>query len=283
MDKLGLIAGGGALPLAVATYCREAGRPLFVIRLKSFADKEMQAFDGVDLGLAELGKCIAALKRQQCAAVCMTGIVSRPDFKALKPDLRGLAAMPGVIAAARQGDDGLLRHLLGIFEKEGFRVEGATEVMGALLLGDGALGAVSPTPDQLSDALKAMAVASALGEFDVGQGAVVCDGLVLAVEAQEGTDAMLRRVAALPTEIRGTPAARRGALGKTPKPIQERRMDLPTMGVRTLEAAAAAGLAGVAGEAGAMVVVDREATIEAADRLGLFVWGAPPAVPPKPQ
>jgi DUF1009 family protein len=95
------------------------------------------------------------------------------------------------------------------------------------------------------------------------------------VEAQEGTDAMLRRVAGLPREIRGEPAAPRGVLAKTPKPIQERRVDLPTIGVQTLEAAAAAGLAGVAGEAGAMVVLDRDAVIEAADRLGLFVWGAP--------
>src|SRR5262249_25890747 len=128
---------------------------------------------------------------------------------------------------------------------------------------------------QLADAAKAMDVAQAIGQLDVGQGAVVCDGLVLAVEAQEGTDAMLARVAELPQEIRGSAEARRGVLAKTPKPIQERRVDLPTTGVQTLERAAAAGLAGVAGEAGAMVVLDREAVTEAADRLGLFVWGAP--------
>jgi UDP-2,3-diacylglucosamine hydrolase len=112
-----------------------------------------------------------------------------------------------------------------------------------------------------------------LGRLDIGQGAVVVDGLVLAVEAQEGTDAMLARCALLPEALRGVPGARRGVLVKWPKPIQERRVDLPTIGVRTIENAAAAGLAGVAGEAGGVLVLDREAVIAAADRLGLFVAG----------
>jgi hypothetical protein len=265
------------LPVAVATYCQRAGRPLFVIRLRGIADAPMQDFPGIELGIAEIGKCIDVLRREGCASLCMTGVVKRPDFAALKPDFKGLQLIPGAIAAARHGDDALMRYFVGHFEKEGFKVEGATDVMADLLLGAGALGAISPNERQLEDVTKAMEIAAALGRFDVGQGAVVCDGLVLAVEAQEGTDAMLDRVAGLPEEIRGTRASPRGALSKTPKPIQERRMDLPTMGVRTLEAAAAAGLAGVAGEADGMVVLDREAVIATADRLGLFVWGVPRA------
>ena len=122
---------------------------------------------------------------------------------------------------------------------------------------------------------QALRIARATGALDIGQGAVVCDGLVLAVEAQEGTDAMLRRCAALPAAVRGAPEARRGVLAKAPKPIQERRVDLPTLGVATVEAAAAAGLAGVVVEAGAALVLDRAAVTAAADRLGLFVWGEP--------
>ncbi len=275
MDKLALIAGGGALPIEVASFCQRAGRPLYVIRIKGFAGTALEAFPGGEYGLAELGRVFESLKREGVKSICFAGIVKRPDFSALKPDLRGLAALPGAIAAARKGDDALLRYLLTIFEKEGYRVEGATDVMQGLLLSEGALGKVKPTREQLADAAKAMDVALALGRLDVGQGAVVCDGLVLAVEAQEGTDAMLDRVAGLPPEIRGAPENPRGVLAKTPKPIQERRVDLPTIGVETLERVAAAGLAGLAGEAGAMVVLDREAVIAAADRLGVFVWGAP--------
>ncbi len=273
MDKLGLIAGGGALPVAVAKACERIGRPLFVIRLHGMADEALKAFDGVEIRIEQFGKGIAALRDAHCVSVCMTGMVKRPDFASLKPDLKGMAIMPGAVAAARNGDDGLMRYFATQFEKEGFRVEGATDVTGALLLNEGALGKVSPTADQLADVAKAMAVVRAIGALDVGQGAVVCDGLVLAVEAQEGTDAMLTRVAGLPEAIRGTRARPRGALAKVPKTAQDRRLDLPTIGLQTLEAAAAAGLSGVAGEAGGMVVLDRDAVIATADRLGLFVWG----------
>lgn len=280
MQKLGLIAGGGNLPVEIAQHCERAGRPFFIVRLKGFSGPDIARYPGADIGLAELGKCFKALKRAGCKAVTLVGTVDRPDFKSLAPDLRGLMALPGVIAAARKGDDALLRQLLGEFEKEGFAVEGAHEVMGDLTISAGPLGRISPTPDQMADVERALQVARAIGELDVGQGAVVCEGLVLAVEAQEGTDAMLRRVAELPRNIRGTTEALRGVLAKAPKPIQETRIDLPTIGLNTIQRAAQAGLAGVAGEVGRLLVLDREAVIELADELGLFIVGVePPAQP----
>ncbi|MDO8901591.1 MAG: UDP-2,3-diacylglucosamine diphosphatase LpxI [Phenylobacterium sp.] len=273
MTKLGLIAGGGGLPVEIAEACQQAGRPFFVIRLKGFAGADLAGFPGADIGIAELGKCIRTLKGAGCQSVCFAGLVSRPDFAALKPDVRGLKALPGLIAAARRGDDGLLRALLQEFEKEGFIVEGADEAMGDLRLPAGPLGRVRPDERHQADIARAMLVAREIGRLDVGQGAVVCDGLVLAVEAQEGTDAMLRRVADLPRALRGEPGALRGVLAKAPKPIQETRVDLPTIGLATIERAARAGLAGVAGEAGRLLVLDRERVIEMADGLGLFVYG----------
>ncbi|HVK41715.1 MAG TPA: UDP-2,3-diacylglucosamine diphosphatase LpxI [Phenylobacterium sp.] len=280
MQKLGLIAGGGNLPVEIAQHCEQAGRPFFIVRLKGFSGPEIARYPGADIGLAELGKCFKALKRAGCKAVTLVGTVDRPDFKSLAPDLRGLMALPTVIAAARKGDDALLRALVGEFEKEGFAVEGAHEVMGDLTLPVGALGKVTPSAQQMADVERALQVARAVGELDVGQGAVVCEGLVLAVEAQEGTDAMLRRVAELPRTIRGAPDAPRGVLAKAPKPIQETRIDLPTIGLNTIHRAAQAGLAGVAGQAGGLLVLDRDAVIELADELGLFVVGVePPAAP----
>jgi DUF1009 family protein len=119
-------------------------------------------------------------------------------------------------------------------------------------------------------------VAGEIGRFDIGQGVVVRGGLVLAVEAQEGTDAMLARVAGLPEALRGGEGDRGGVLVKRAKPIQEERIDLPTLGVATVEGAARAGLAGIAGEAGRTLVVDRAGVIAAADALGLFVYGLTP-------
>ncbi len=273
MSRLGLIAGGGALPMAVAARCEAEGRPVFVVRLSGFADAHLARYPGIEAGLAEIGKVLASLKKANCDAVCFAGIVSRPDFKSLKPDFKGMTLLPGIVAEAAKGDDALLRKILSVFEAEGYAVEGADDILGGETLPTGALGAVEPTPEQLQDLRKALHVAEKSGELDIGQGAVVCDGLVLAVEAQEGTDAMLARVAGLPADLRGSPAARKGALGKAPKPIQDLRVDMPVMGSRTVELAAAAGLAGVGGKAGKLIVMDRAAMVASADRLGLFVWG----------
>ncbi|HEX6859016.1 MAG TPA: UDP-2,3-diacylglucosamine diphosphatase LpxI [Caulobacteraceae bacterium] len=273
MRKLGLIAGGGSLPAEVADHCRTAGRDYFVIRLKGFADPIMARHPGADVGLAQLGKCMKLLRAEGCKAVCFVGKVDRPDFGKLMPDARGLAALPGIIAAARKGDDALLRRIVLEFEKEGFAVEGAHEVEGGLTLPAGALGRHAPGPEHEGDIAKALHVAREIGKLDVGQGAVVCDGLVLAVEAQEGTDAMLRRVADLPAAVRGSPERPRGVLAKAPKPIQETRVDLPTIGVATVNRAARAGLAGIVGEAGRLLVVDREEMVALADEMGIFVVG----------
>jgi len=219
------------------------------------------------------------LRAAGCETVCFAGLVSRPDFTAVRPDLRGLMALPGVIMAARHGDDALLRHMTRVFAREGFRLEGAHEVMGDLTLQAGPIGRHRPRRDDEADMIRAVEVARAIGALDIGQGAVVCRGLVLAVEAQEGTDAMLRRVAELPEAIRGSPERPCGVLAKTPKPIQETRVDLPTIGVGTLQRVARAGLAGIAGEAGRVLVLDREDFVAMADELGLFVVGVPGETP----
>lgn len=271
--KLALIAGGGALPVSVAARCEAEGRPVFVVRLAGFADPHLAHYPGVDAGMAEIGRILTAMKKAGCGAVCLAGIVSRPDFRTLKPDLKGATLLPGIIKAATQGDDALLRKILSVFEAEGFAVEGADDILGGETLPGGALGSIMPTADQLSDLRKALYVAEKSGELDIGQGAVVCDGLVLAVEAQEGTDAMLARVAGLPQDLRGSAGARKGALGKAPKPIQDLRVDMPVIGARTVELAAAAGLAGVGGVEGRLILIDRDGIIAAADRLGLYVWG----------
>jgi DUF1009 family protein len=275
MTKLGLIAGGGGLPLALAEHCRQGGRPYFVIRLRGFAEPAMDAFPGDVAGIAEIGRIVKLARDAGCESLCFAGMVRRPDFAALKPDLRGLTWLPGAMLAARKGDEALLRFLISEFEKAGFRIEGAHEVMAELALPAGPLGRLAPQDDHSVDIAKAIRIARAIGALDIGQAVVVCDGLVLAVEAQEGTDALLRRVAELPADLRGAPGRRKGVLAKVAKPIQEDRVDLPTIGLATIDAADRAGLAGVVGVAGKMLVVERAAVAAAADAAGLFVAGVP--------
>lgn len=274
--RLGLVAGGGGLPRQVADACVNSGRPFFVVRLKGFADPVMSDYPGIDVGLGEFGKAFKALKAEGCLAVCFAGAVNRPDFTKLKPDLRGMVALPALMAAARRGDDAILRQVLWEFEREGFEIEGAHLAVAGMTMAEGAMGKVRPEARHAEDITRALQVARGIGELDIGQGAVVVDGLVLAVEAQEGTDAMLRRCGDLPDALRGSPERRVGVLAKAPKPIQDRRVDLPTIGVSTVRNAAAAGLAGIVGEAGAVLVVDKAEMIAEADALGMFIYGSPP-------
>lgn len=271
--KLALIAGSGDLPAKIAARCDEEGRAIFIVRLAGFAEPHLERWPGEEFGMAEFGRILKVIKAEDCGSVCLAGYVNRPDFKKLKPDFKGATLLPGIIAAATKGDDALLRKILSVFEQEGFGIEGADDLLGGEALTVGALGAIRPTAKQLLDLKKALHIAEKTGELDIGQGAVVCEGLVLAVEAQEGTDAMLTRVAGLPTDLRGRAGALNGALAKAPKPIQDLRVDMPVIGPRTIELAAAAGLAGVAGKAGYLILIDREAIRQTADRLGLFVWG----------
>jgi DUF1009 family protein len=271
--KLGLIAGGGGLPAEIAERCRRTGRPYFVVRLRGFADDATLNHPHLDIGFGELGKVFKTLHEKHCPVVCFAGTVARPDFGKLKPDLRGLAAMPRIAAAARKGDDGLLRAVMDEFRKEGFDIEGAHDAARSMTLPLGLLGRCGPDESHGEDIQRALVAARAIGRLDIGQGAVVCNGLVLAVEAQEGTDAMLHRVRGLPEAVRGVPGHARGVLAKAPKPIQSTDVDMPTIGAATVRGAAQAGLAGIVGEAGRLLVVDREETAALADDLGLFILG----------
>jgi len=271
--KLGLIAGGGDLPVVLAEHCAATGREYFVARIEPFASAALESHPGVTLNLGAMGGRMKALKDAGVDAVVLIGQVPRPDLSQLKLDERAQAMIPAFLAAASNGDDALLRVLLEEHEGEGFKVLGAEEVMGELLAPACAWGAAAPNDAQRKDIAKAARIAAAIGAFDVGQGVVVANGVPLAVEAQEGTDAMLARVAGLPATVSGTTENRRGVLLKRPKPIQERRIDLPVVGPQTLQGVAAAGLAGIAVEAQGALAVRRDEMIAEADRLGLFLYG----------
>jgi hypothetical protein len=274
---LGIIAGGGELPIAIAQAAQDSGRAIFVVALDGMARaSDVDPFPHGFVSLGELGKAIKLLQHAGCEEVTLAGKVARPEFSKLRLDARGALALPRIMAAALKGDDALLRTLLAIFEKEGMRVIGSAQAARNLLAPLGPLGRLKPLPADDADILHAFRVVAAMGALDIGQAAVVCQGLVLAVEAAEGTDAMLERVAALPAALRGSPAHRKGALAKAAKPHQERRVDLPVIGVRTVELVAEAGLSGIAVEGGAALIMGRARVVEAADRYGIFVYGFAP-------
>lgn len=272
-NKLGIIAGGGALPRRVREACDASGRPVFLLAIEGEADGETIETADAKAGLGAIGRMLALLKESRCDDVVLIGRVRRPDFRNLKLDLRGALLLPKVVISARQGDDALLRTLGNVLEDEGFRLVGVNEAAEGFLAPRGSLGRLAPTTEQRDDITKGARILHALGPFDIGQAVIVCEGHVLAIEAAEGTDGMLKRCAELPEAWRGTERARRGVLVKLPKRGQERRLDLPVIGLETLENAARAGLAGVAVAAGGTLLVERAELVRRADAQGLFIEG----------
>lgn len=270
---IGLVAGLGTLPVRVAEGAVASGQGVYVVRLKGFEEPALESYPGESVGIGEFGKLVKAMKTAGCQDIVFAGNVSRPDFSAMKVDFRGARLLPKVLAAARHGDDALLRVILSELEGEGFTIRGAEEIASHLLAPAGVLAGPEPDAAILADVDRACEVAREIGRLDIGQGCVVCDGLVLAVEAQEGTDAMLARCASLDPVLRGTAEAPRGVLVKLPKPIQERKVDLPTIGVATVEGASRAGLAGIAFEAGGALIIDQDAVVSAATAAGIFLLG----------
>jgi DUF1009 family protein len=271
--KLGIIAGGGDLPVALAQHCASTGADYFVARIAPFASPALDAHPGASHPLGAMGARMQALKDAKVDAVVVVGQVPRPDFSKLVLDEGGRAMMPLFLAAAAQGDDALLRSVLEAHKASGFAIVGAETVMDGLLAPAGVWGAHAPDKAAWADIALAAKAAAALGALDIGQGAIACNRLVLAVEAQEGTDRMLARVADLPEALRGTAARKCGVLVKRPKPTQDKRIDMPVVGVATIEGAARAGLAGIAVEAGGALAVRRDLIVAAADAAGLFVLG----------
>jgi DUF1009 family protein len=271
MTALGIIAGGGDLPVAIAESASDAGRAVFIIALTGSADESVTRFPHAWAGLGEVGRTLKLLRGHDCTDILLAGRVARPRFSEIRLDAKGMLLLPRVVAAARKGDDALLRALVAAFEAEGFRILGVAEAAPGLIATAGVFGRVQPNADAAADIALAVGVVRKLGTLDVGQAAIVCDGLVLAVEAAEGTDAMIARIASLPEAIRGTPAKRRGVLVKALKPGQDGKTDLPVIGVPTIANVAAAGLAGIAIEAGRSLVINRRGIVAAADAAGLFV------------
>jgi UDP-2,3-diacylglucosamine hydrolase len=273
---LAMICGGGSLPLAVADSVAARGRKVLLFPVHGAADPNwVTRYPHHWLYLGQLGKLSRLAHAAGCRDMVWLGSLVRPAFWQLRFDLTALMVLPRIAAAYRGGDDHLLSHVSRLVERLGFRLLGAHEVAPEILVPEGVLGRVETSERALADIALGFDYLRAAGPFDIGQAVVVAEKHVLAVEAAEGTDAMLTRVAQLRASGRIAAPAGRGVLVKAPKPNQDRRFDLPTIGPQTVEGAVRAGLAGIAVAAGETVIAEPEALIAAADRAGIFVIGAP--------
>lgn len=267
---LGIVAGGGSLPRRLVESCQASGRGAFVVAVEGHTDPATVAgTDHLWIRMGQSERAIRALRAAGARELVLVGAVKRPSMTELRPDRLTFKVLAR-IGFNSLGDDGLLGAVVKALEAEGFVLRGVEEFLQDLLAAEGCFGTLRPDEAAWRDIRRGIEVVHAMGAADVGQATVIQDGLVLGVEALEGTDALLARCGPLRRQGPG------GVLVKLRKPGQERRADLPTIGVATVEGAAQAGLRGIAVEAGGTLVVDAPAVTAAADRAGLFLVGIEP-------
>ncbi len=267
---LGIIAGAGALPRMMMNSCAQTGRPFFVIALDGITDAETIAMADTQVAsmrIGAIGKILETMQQRHVAEVVMAGKVPRPKIASLRPDLKGTKLLAKVSSQLIAGDNDIVNHIIAFIEEEGFRVVGVESIIRELLAPEGLIGSIYPDKRAQGDIEFGARIARDIGALDIGQAVVVQNLTVLGVEAVEGTDQLIERCAHLRLEDKG------GVMVKVKKPQQDTRVDLPTIGIPTIERVAAAGLAGIAVEAGATLILDRRELARRADQLGVFVIG----------
>lgn len=270
---LAIIAGGGAMPVTVAEAAAAQGRAVHIFGIEGAADASIERFPHSWVNFGEVGRILRVAKESGCAQLVIVGGVRRPALKDVRFDLGAIANLPAMLALTIGGDNSVLSRVVDFFESKGLQVKGAHEIATELVAGEGALGRHRPGRTNRDDIAVGLRVIAALGSHDVGQAVVVARRHVLAVEAAEGTDAMLERCRALTSWTDLAAGKRAGVLVKCAKPGQERRVDLPAVGPETVRRVDEAGLAGIAIAAGEVLIAERQRFIAAADAAGLFVQG----------
>ncbi|MEX2454074.1 MAG: UDP-2,3-diacylglucosamine diphosphatase LpxI [Rhodospirillaceae bacterium] len=270
MSRLGIIAGGGSLPGQIISACRETGRDFFVLAFEGSADPADYTDVPIQwIRMAGLSGALEAARREGIEELVMVGRIPRPSIGELMRDVRS-AKFLAKVGTRMLGDNSMLSALVKELEEaEGFRVVAPESLLVDILAQEGTYGVVAPDSLDRADIRRGIEVAREIGRLDIGQAAIVQNGMVLGVEAAEGTDRLIDRCAEFVR--RDVPG---GVLVKVAKPGQERRTDLPAIGATTVDRVAAAGLKGIAVEAKGALIVDRAATVRSADKAGVYVFGA---------
>ncbi|MBE24006.1 MAG: UDP-2,3-diacylglucosamine pyrophosphatase [Rhodospirillaceae bacterium] len=255
------------IPGQICCACQVSGRQHFVVGIQGSVDgSSLTSSPHKIIRLGAIGDIISEFKKQRIEEVVMVGSITRPPWQDLRPDFRGLKLLPKLLTS-RQGDGDILKIAISELEEEGFRVVGVDKVLPDLLTPRGKIGALSPSSTSTKDISFGISVAKTIGDLDIGQAVVIQQGMVLGVEAAEGTKSLLCRCSRLSKK------GAKGVLIKIKKPHQDARADLPTIGPETVLQVNEAGLGGVAVEAGSSLIIEREEVIRLADGFGIFVLG----------
>jgi DUF1009 family protein len=269
---IAILAGAGQLPIQLVRHLEAAGQEYRVLAFRGFAATELRRQAHANVDLLDLKTIMGLLNEWQPRAVSLVGAVRRPGFSALLGAYSLLRNRQEVKEVIARGDDQVLRGAVMLLEERGHKVVGAHELAPGLVAPPTLQGGLQPSDDDRRAIAMGLDLLGSLSAFDIGQAAIVAREHVLAIEGPEGTDRMLRRVRALRQTWLGLRQRERGgALIKAAKRGQDLRVDMPTIGPKTVAEAARAGLSGIAVGAGSTLVLDQEETLRTADRLGVFL------------
>lgn len=274
MNKIGLVAGSGQMPVEIIRSCRERDVDVYVVGLQPFADESSFASGGefadvphVFARLGEVGKMVGFFRANGVRTVTTAGGIRRPSLREIHPDRMALGILFRILWKFRGGDDGLFRAVFREAERLGLQIVGVEEVVPEMMFGKGVYGLVEPSEADLEDIRVGLVAARELGMTDAGQAVVVQNGVVLAREDRSGTDSLLKRASAVAV------TGRKPVMVKIFKPLQDRRVDVPAIGLQTVGMLSRYGIGGIAVEAGGILVIERQAVIAAADEAGIFIIG----------
>lgn len=266
---IALFAGRGDLPRTLLQIFQKQNRPFVILAFKGQTEESLvKDFSHMWIHFGEVGKTLHYLKENHIQDIVMAGGISRPPLSDIRPDWEGVKWLTKIGSNAL-GDDNLLKLIIGMIETQGYKVVGPDEILADLLAPAGALTSLEPDEQAWRDIGRGIEILSALSPVDVGQAVVIQEGLVLGVEAIEGTDALLERAGHLQRPGLG------GILIKIAKRQQENRVDLPTIGLETIHRVLDTGLRGIAVEAGRTLFLNRKEALKLAEKSGLFIVGLP--------
>lgn len=261
---LGLIAGQGDLPKLIIKHCYDNNRPIFVIAIEEQTPQEtVVGVDHIWLKLGKLAAATKALQQRGIKELVLTGGIRRPNFSNLSLDWGGIKLIAAVGKAI--GDDALLTGVSSYFEAQGIKVIPSNEILESLSPKVGTLTRKKPTEEDLQDIEKGIKILEVLGDADIGQAIIIQQGQILGIEAIEGTERLILRI----KDYKIGPTG--GTLIKMSKPNQSMKVDLPTIGIKTVEQCHSSQLSGIAIEANRSQIIDQESVVALADQLGLFV------------
>ncbi len=267
INKLGIIAGGGELPAYLIFICKQNNIEPFIVGFEGQTSKDiMDGNTHLWANIGSVGEIIDFFKSNKATDLVLIGGVKRPSFKEIKPDLKAVKIL-SKIGFRALGDNDLLSALKKELELEGFTLHAMHDFCDDLLVKEGVIGTYASKPEHDSDIELGLRVSQEIGAMDIGQSVIVQNGMVIGVEAVEGTDALINRCSALLQNGGG------GILVKTCKPQQDRALDMPTIGVNTIINAHKAGLCGIVLQAGNVIIVDAKNLAKIADEYKIFVIG----------